>query len=116
MSSSSHSDALQPEVVLVPDEPWTYELAEEPDVRLIRYTCDGVVPPEGAQARVLVAGLGDHEGTFRIVREHAPLRFLQTMYAGMDAWEGRVPPGVTVANARGARGASTAELAVTGIL
>jgi phosphoglycerate dehydrogenase-like enzyme len=116
MSSSSHSELTEPELVLIPDEPWTYDLCEEADLRWVRYSSRGVVPPEGAHARIVVAGLGDHEGTFRVVREHKPLRLLQTLYAGMEVWEGRVPEGVTVANARGARGAATAELAVTGIL
>jgi phosphoglycerate dehydrogenase-like enzyme len=41
---------------------------------------------------------------------------VQTLSAGFDAWDGHVPDGVAIANARGAHGRATAELAVALLL
>lgn len=44
------------------------------------------------------------------------LRVVQLLSAGVDPWLGVVPPGVQLCNGRGVHGASTAELAVAGML
>ncbi|MGN6605893.1 MAG: 2-hydroxyacid dehydrogenase [Jatrophihabitans sp.] len=44
------------------------------------------------------------------------LKVVQLSSAGFDAWEPLLPPGVTLCNGRGVHGASTAELAVAGLL
>jgi phosphoglycerate dehydrogenase-like enzyme len=65
-----------------------------------------VVPPWVRTADRLVAGM----------RELPKLRMVQLLSAGTDLWDGRLPDGVMLANARGAHGGSTAELAITGLL
>src|SRR5579875_2409314 len=44
------------------------------------------------------------------------LRVVQLVSAGVDPWLGVLPAGVTLCNGRGVHGASTAELAVAGLL
>jgi phosphoglycerate dehydrogenase-like enzyme len=44
------------------------------------------------------------------------LRVVQLLSAGVEPWLGRTPAGVTLCSGRGVHGASTAELAVAGIL
>jgi phosphoglycerate dehydrogenase-like enzyme len=44
------------------------------------------------------------------------LRVIQLLSAGVDAWVGRVPDGVTLCDARGVHNSSTAEWALTAIL
>lgn len=51
------------------------------------------------------------------ITEYMPnLRLIQLMTAGVDAHRGKIPPGVTLCNAKGVHDASTAELAVGLIL
>ncbi|GIH13537.1 phosphoglycerate dehydrogenase [Rugosimonospora africana] len=44
------------------------------------------------------------------------LRVIQLMSAGADAWVGRVPPGVTLCDARGVHSSSTSEWVLTAVL
>jgi phosphoglycerate dehydrogenase-like enzyme len=44
------------------------------------------------------------------------LRLVQLLSAGVEPWPSLIPPGVTLCNGRGVHGASTAELAVAGVL
>jgi phosphoglycerate dehydrogenase-like enzyme len=65
-----------------------------------------VVPPWAREVERLLADM----------RELPKLRLVQTLSAGTELWEGKLPDGVLLSNARGAHGGSTAELAVTGLL
>ncbi|MEU2667033.1 2-hydroxyacid dehydrogenase [Micromonospora sp. NPDC007220] len=51
-----------------------------------------------------------------LLRELPDLAVVQLLSAGADAWAGRVPPGVTLCDARGVHDPSTAEWVVTAIL
>ena len=50
------------------------------------------------------------------LRSFTSLRVVQLLSAGVEPWLARVPPGVTLCSGRGVHGASTAELAIAGIL
>jgi phosphoglycerate dehydrogenase-like enzyme len=65
-----------------------------------------VVPPAAQTADQLLAAMGDLP----------KLRLVQTLSAGVELWEGKLPDGVLLSNGRGAHGGSTAELATTGLL
>src|SRR6202012_1927758 len=68
---------------------------------------EGLVGPPRAQlAGQLLAAM----------RELPKRRMVQTLSAGTELWDGKLPDGVLLSNARGAHGGSTAELAVTGLL
>jgi phosphoglycerate dehydrogenase-like enzyme len=74
-------------------------------------------PPAGLEAaRVLIAGYADKtfapSGLVRLPR----LEVIQLISAGYDEWLPALPEGVVLANGRGVHGASTAELAVAGVL
>jgi phosphoglycerate dehydrogenase-like enzyme len=65
-----------------------------------------VVPPWARAADQLLAAM----------RDLPKLRMVQTLSAGVELWEGKLPDGVLLSNARGAHGGATAELAATGLL
>ena len=65
-----------------------------------------VVPPWAREVERLLADM----------RELPKLRLVQTLSAGTELWEGKLPDGVLLSNARGAHGGATAELAATGLL
>src|SRR6201992_717863 len=65
-----------------------------------------VVPPRAQLARQLLAAM----------RDLPKLRMGQTLRAGTELWDGQLPDGVLLSNARGANGGATAELAVAGLL
>jgi len=65
-----------------------------------------VVPPRAQLARQLLAAM----------RDLPKLRMVQTLSAGTELWDGKLPDGVLLSNARGANGGATAELAVAGLL
>jgi len=74
-------------------------------------------PPAGVEAvRVLIAGYAEKtfapSGLARLPR----LEVIQLISAGYDDWLPVLPAGVVLANGRGVHGASTAELAVAGVL
>ncbi|MBQ1075332.1 2-hydroxyacid dehydrogenase [Micromonospora sp. C31] len=54
--------------------------------------------------------------TTALARELPDLAVVQLLSAGADAWAGRVPPGVTLCDARGVHDPSTAEWVVAAIL
>lgn len=94
--------------VLVPAEDGVPESSGNRDVRLVHYRPDGPLPPEAAEAEVLVPpflGAPDLELVGRLPR----LRLVQLLTAGAEAWVGRLPDGVALSTARGAHGGATAE-------
>ena len=94
--------------VLVPAEEGVPESSGSREVRLVRYRPDGPLPPEAAEAEVLVPpflGALDLELVGRLPR----LRLVQLLTASAEAWVGRLPDGVALSTARGAHGGATAE-------
>ncbi|CAN5420349.1 2-hydroxyacid dehydrogenase [soil metagenome] len=91
-------------------------LTELPDVELVIYDDPSRWPDGAEHAQVLVVGWGDpapiHPGLGALVG----LRLIQVIGAGVEQWEGQVPDGVLLSNARGAHGGATAEWAIAALL
>ncbi|MGJ7439987.1 2-hydroxyacid dehydrogenase [Aquipuribacter sp. MA13-6] len=68
------------------------------------------------QARAVVAAGASTGGVLDVVEAVEGVEVVQTLSAGVEAWLGRVPEGVSLVNGRGAHGGSTAEWAVTVLL
>ncbi|WP_210492139.1 NAD(P)-dependent oxidoreductase [Patulibacter sp. SYSU D01012] len=114
MSSASPSGPL---LVLVPRGDGPGRLAAVPGVRAVPYDpADPVPPAAGRDAEAVVVDGSDVPATLELLGRLPRLRLVQTLSAGFDAWEGRVPDGVAISNVRGAHGRATAELAVALLL
>jgi phosphoglycerate dehydrogenase-like enzyme len=91
-------------------------VGEWPDVRALVWDGTGE-PPAGVAAVEFFVGRYDAAPPAREVFGLMPaLRVLQLLSAGYEAWKDLVPAGVTLCNGRGVHGASTAELALAGML
>jgi phosphoglycerate dehydrogenase-like enzyme len=103
---------------LVRDEPDSRsDLLQEVDgVRIVTYADAGALPAEAEQAEVLVVSSGSVDEQIGLMQRLPRLRLVQTLSAGVEAWEGRLPDGVQLSNARGAHGGATAEWAVATLL
>ncbi|MGW5052065.1 2-hydroxyacid dehydrogenase [Actinokineospora sp. NPDC004072] len=102
-------------IVLVPDEHGVEALGALDGVRAVRYRSLDELPPEAADAQVLVPGIGVPPACD--VYTHLPsLRLVQLLTAGVEAWLGTVPEGVLLSTCRGAHGGPTAEWAMTALL
>jgi phosphoglycerate dehydrogenase-like enzyme len=104
--------------VLVPGEVGRAALAGLDSVDPVRYTPGGKWPDQASSAEVLVVPAAERspERLLAAMRELPKLRMVQTLSAGTELWEGRLPDGVLLSNARGAHGGATAELAMAGLL
>lgn len=69
-----------------------------------------------ATARAVVVAGESPDGVLDVVAAVAGVEVVQTLSAGVEVWLGRLPEGVSLVNARGAHGGSTAEWAVTVLL
>ncbi|WP_380166861.1 2-hydroxyacid dehydrogenase [Jannaschia sp. R86511] len=69
-----------------------------------------------AQARAVVTAGESTDGVLTVVEAVEGVEVVQTLSAGVEAWLGRLPEGVSLVNGRGAHGGSTAEWAVTVLL
>ncbi len=67
-------------------------------------------------ARAVVAAGESTDGVLDVVRGVPGVEVVQILAAGVEAWLGKLPEGVTLVNGRGAHGGSTAEWAVTVLL
>jgi phosphoglycerate dehydrogenase-like enzyme len=107
-----------PRTVLVRAEPSvTAELlAEVHDLRVLTYSDPRELPPGSDDAEVLVVSSGQVDHQLALMRHLPRLRLVQTLSAGVEQWEGRLPEGVQLSNARGAHGGATAEWAITALL
>lgn len=76
---------------------------------------DGItdVPPDAGEVEALVVPYLASERAIGLLDELPALRLLQTLTAGTDSLAGRIPPQVTVCNARGLHDTATAEQALT---
>jgi phosphoglycerate dehydrogenase-like enzyme len=104
-------------LVLVPEPAGLDALADLPGVRALEYDPRGSALPDGADAATVVVVDNPHaETTLPLLQRLPRLRLVQNLSAGFDPWDGRVPDGVAISNARGAHGRATAELAVALLL
>ena len=102
--------------VLVPGEEGRAALAGVGGTEAVPYDPAGVMPEEAGWAEVMVVP-PRHAGRLLAAMKDMPkLRLVQTLSAGIDSWEGRLPAGVALSNARGAHGGSTSEWAVAVLL
>ncbi len=95
--------------VLVPDADGEEALAGVPGVASVRYRLGDEPNAEQRSAEVIVVTYAHAEEAIRLMHQLPALRLVQTLNAGYDQWEGRLPPGVSLSNARGAHGHSCAE-------
>lgn len=101
--------------VLVPDEEGVATLGRLDGVRPVRFSWTEPLPPEAAEAEVLVPatpmpGPGG-------LRELFPnLKLIQLLASGAEPWLDVVPDGVLLSTCRGAHGGSTAEWVVAVLL
>ncbi|MGX6446983.1 NAD(P)-dependent oxidoreductase, partial [Patulibacter sp. S7RM1-6] len=106
-----------PLLVLAPRDDGPERLAGVPGVRAVGYDpADPTPPAEGRDAEAVVVAPGHVDATLELLGRLPRLRLVQTLSAGFDVWEGRVPDGVAISNVRGAHGRATAELAVALLL
>lgn len=101
--------------VLVPDEEGVAALAGVDGVRAVSYDGarpDEPLPPEAAEAEVLVPGFLVPIDPGSFVDRMPNLRLIQLMTTGAETWVGRIPQRVLLSTARGAHGGSTAEWAL----
>jgi phosphoglycerate dehydrogenase-like enzyme len=104
--------------VLVPGEQGRAALDGREWAEPVVYDADGPWPEPASSAEILVVPPATRtaQRLLAAMRELPKLRMVQTLSAGVDLWEGRLPDGVLLSNARGAHGGSTAELAAAGLL
>jgi phosphoglycerate dehydrogenase-like enzyme len=102
--------------ICVPDEVAKREVGEIPDVEILVWGGDGP-PPAGLDGvQLLVPPYAVSAMTPELLAGLPELRMIQLLSAGVEPWLDRVPDGVVLCNGRGIHGASTAELAVAGLL
>ena len=104
--------------VLVPSEDGQTALTRLDWAEPVRYQPGEPWPEQAMSAEVLVvpAPCPDPGQLLAAMRELPKLRMVQTLSAGTELWEGKLPDGVLLSNARGANGGATAELAMAGLL
>jgi phosphoglycerate dehydrogenase-like enzyme len=104
--------------VLVPSEDGQKALTRLDWAEPVRYSPGEPWPEQASSAEVLVvpAPCRDPGQLLAAMRELPKLRMVQTLSAGTELWEGKLPDGVLLSNARGAHGGATAELAMAGLL
>jgi phosphoglycerate dehydrogenase-like enzyme len=104
--------------VLVPTEDGQQALTRLDWAEPVRYQPGEPWPEQASSAEVLVvpAPCRDPGQLLTAMRELPKLRMVQTLSAGTELWEGKLPDGVLLSNARGANGGATAELAMAGLL
>lgn len=101
--------------ILVPSVDERKVLDDLPNTRIVTYSPTDL-PPEAAEARILVSGRYSPTDLEPILPDLEHLGMIQTLNAGVDQWTGHVPADVILSNARGAHGAATAEWAATALL
>ncbi|MBO0866788.1 MAG: 2-hydroxyacid dehydrogenase [Mycobacterium sp.] len=86
------------------------------EVRLVGW--DGLGPrPDGAESvEMFVGRYNAAPPSAEVLADLPQLRVIQLLSAGVEPWLRVVPDGVMLCNGRGVHGASTAELAVAGLL
>ncbi|MDQ8045700.1 MAG: 2-hydroxyacid dehydrogenase [Solirubrobacteraceae bacterium] len=104
-------------LVLTPDDETTAAVDATDGLRALRYDPHDPSPPPGAEeAEALITSSAAVSTILELAPQLPKLRIAQTLSAGFDAWDGKLPAGVALSNCRGAHGRATAELAVTMLL
>lgn len=87
-----------------------------PDVEVVIWDGTGQPPPGAERVEFFVARYDAPPPPADALTRLPALRVVQLSSAGYEAWEPLLPEGVRLCNGRGVHGASTAELAVAGLL
>lgn len=114
--STAQALAARPLTVLVPDEEGERALADLDGLRLVRYDPRAELPPEAAGAAVFVPGFLSADDSLSLLAQCPEVRLVQLLTAGAEAWVGRMPDGVALADCQGAHGGVTAEWVLAGLL
>jgi phosphoglycerate dehydrogenase-like enzyme len=102
--------------ICLPDADAQPYLAGIPDVEVVIWNGAGTPPAGFDRVEFLVPTYAAAAITPDQLAAMPKLRVIQLLSAGVEPWLDRVPSGVTLCNGRGVHGASTAELAVAGLL
>ncbi|MEU4803577.1 2-hydroxyacid dehydrogenase [Actinosynnema sp. NPDC023587] len=102
--------------VLVPDDLGIRVLTGVEGVRPVRYSVGEDLPPEAADAEVLVPKFLQSTDPREFFGRLPKLRLVQLLSAGAERFIGTVPDGVLLSTCRGAHGGSTAEWAIGALL
>ncbi|AXB48657.1 2-hydroxyacid dehydrogenase [Amycolatopsis albispora] len=103
-----------PLIVLVPDEDGVTALSRVSGVKPVRYTPGSALPPEAAEAEVLVPG--PVRSAPELLPQLPKLKLIQLLTAGAEDWIPVVPSDVLLSTCRGAHGGATAEWVVAALL
>jgi phosphoglycerate dehydrogenase-like enzyme len=102
--------------VLVPDEFGVKALSDVDGLRPVQYQPGEPLPPEAAEAEVLIPRFLQGSDPAEVFAQLPALRLVQLLSAGAERFIGHVPDGVLLSTCRGAHGGSTAEWAVAALL
>jgi phosphoglycerate dehydrogenase-like enzyme len=105
-----------PVTVLLPDAEGERALADLDGLRIVRYDQDGPLPPEAADATILVPGFLSADRGLSLLEQCPNVRLVQLLTAGAEMWVGRLPDGVALSDCQGAHGGVTAEWVLAGLL
>ncbi|PRY42783.1 phosphoglycerate dehydrogenase-like enzyme [Umezawaea tangerina] len=102
--------------MLVPDDYGLSALSSVDGVRAVRYEAGEPLPPEAADARVLVPKFLQGTNPSDVYAQLPKLELVQLLSAGAERFIGTLPEGVLLSTCRGAHGGSTAEWAIGALL
>jgi phosphoglycerate dehydrogenase-like enzyme len=106
-------------IVLVPDEVGERALAALEGVRPVRYDESAGpegLPPESAEAEVLIPGFLSQDAAAAMIQACPKVRLVQLLSAGAEKFVGHLPKGVALSDCRGAHGGVTAEWVLAVVL
>ena len=108
---------VPPLLVLTPREINRAAVDAHPELTAIPYDPTSPVPSQEArEAEAIITQTEHAPQILQLLQELPRLKLVQTLSAGIDAWDGKVPKGVQISNARGAHGQATSELVITMLL
>ncbi|MDT4891194.1 MAG: hypothetical protein QOE97_229 [Pseudonocardiales bacterium] len=104
-------------IICLPDEAARAAVGPlPPGTSVVLWDGTGEPPPEFEQVEFVVPRYPGAPLPAEVLAAAPRLKVIQLLSAGVEPWLDRIPPGVTLCNGRGIHGASTAELAVAGLL
>jgi phosphoglycerate dehydrogenase-like enzyme len=102
--------------ICLPNQQAQAAVGELPGVHVVIWDGSGAPPPGIEDVEVLVPAYAPTAMTEQALAAMPRLRVIQLLSAGVEPWLDRVPSEVILCSGRGVHGASTAELAVAGLL